>query len=119
MVDDVASEKKFSTQNGGGDSKKGDGVQSTKEDNKNEALVQVSLSILAGIVGGAWVNILGKDLCINVLTMAITSIVIYGIIASQDEKSDKKKLICLVIFTVIIAILAVALFCCIKRCLQN
>ena len=62
MSEDKINKNEVLTQNSTDDNKKESETKNINEDKENEVFVQVSLSILGGIVGGAWANILDKDL---------------------------------------------------------
>lgn len=90
MSEDKINKNEVLTQNSTDDNKKESETKNINEDKENEALVQVALSILGGIVGGAWANILNKDLWINVLTIAVAGFIVYATITWHDKKLDKK-----------------------------
>lgn len=54
MAEDKINGNEALTQNSTDDNKKESETKNINEDKENEAFVQVSLSILGGIVGGAW-----------------------------------------------------------------
>lgn len=113
MAEDKINGNEALTQNSTDDNKKESETKNINGGRENEAFVQVSLSILGGIVGGAWANILDKDLWINVLTIAVAGFIVYATIAWHDKKLDKKIgfPILIVLLLIIMALLACLAYC--------
>ena len=113
MAEDKINGNEALTQNGMDNNKKESETKNINGDKENEAFVQVSLSILGGIVGGAWANILDKDLWINVLTITVAGFIVYATITWHDKKLDKKIgfPILIVLLLIIMALLACLAYC--------
>ncbi len=61
-------------------------AKSTKKDKRNEAFIQISLSILSGIVGGMAVNILdGRASLFYVFVILIIGLIMWRIIVYSSD----------------------------------
>ena len=116
MVDDVASERKGSTQNSGGNDKKSGETKSVKSDKENGAFVQVSLSIFSGIIGGMAVNILeGKALWTHVVIILTVGLIVWGVTAFSGKLSKKIGIPILIA----LLLMVMAAIGCFSHCIQN
>ncbi|WP_462107148.1 hypothetical protein [Campylobacter concisus] len=90
MSDNSVNENEASTQKGGEDGKKDGETRNVKDDKKNEAFVQVSLSIFSGIIGGIATNILdGKVSCLSIVVIIVVGYIIHKVITCRDKLDEK------------------------------